>query len=96
MIYKTARWVSLRKRILRRDKYLCQNCKRYGRRVEATTVHHIYPLSEYDEYKYCAWNLISLCSACHNKMHDRDSDRLTIEGMRLKEKTPRPKSDTKI
>ena len=82
--YKDKRWIEKRKAILKRDKYQCQECRRYGKLVDATHVHHCWPLEYYPEYKYCSWNLISLCTKCHNKMHDRESHELTTEGLRLK------------
>lgn len=84
MDYHSTRWQQKRKKILKRDKYLCQECIRYGKRRDATTAHHIYPAEEYPEYKWCDWNLMSLCSKCHDKMHDRTGSRLTGEGERLK------------
>lgn len=39
--YKTIRWKKLRVAILKRDKYLCQESKRYGKTVPAVIVHHI-------------------------------------------------------
>lgn len=68
---------------LRRDKYLCQNCLRYGKRVDASHVHHIWPLDMFPQWALKLWNLISLCEACHNKMHDRQTHQLTAEGKRL-------------
>lgn len=53
----------------------------------AHTVHHIFPWEFYPEYTYENWNLISLCKDCHNKMHDRESHKLTEEGERLRRKT---------
>ncbi len=47
--YKSPRWLSKRDSILRRDKYECQNCRRYFRSKEAKVVHHIY---FYDDYWY--------------------------------------------
>lgn len=41
--YKLKKWKEKRKRILRRDEYLYQECKRYGKDTPATTVHHIIP-----------------------------------------------------
>ncbi len=67
--YKSRRWKKKRIKILRRDGFLCQECKRYGKRVEAVTVHHIKHASEYPELAYKDDNLVSLCSACHNRMH---------------------------
>ena len=67
--YLTPRWQRKRAAILRRDKYLCQECRRYGRMREARTVHHIKHLEDAPELAYEDSNLISLCYACHNKMH---------------------------
>lgn len=84
MDYHFRKWKVKRKRILKRDGYLCQDCIRYGKRVDATTAHHIYPAEEYPEYAWCDWNLISLCSKSHDKMHDRINNVLTEEGEKLK------------
>ena len=84
MTYKDKKWLEKRKAILKRDRYQCQECKRYGKVIDASHVHHVWPLEFYPEYKYSSWNLISLCNRCHNKMHDRDSHELTEEGERLK------------
>lgn len=67
--YVSAKWKSKRAAILRRDKYLCQECKRYGRTREAQTVHHIKHLEDNPELAFEDSNLISLCFACHNKVH---------------------------
>lgn len=67
--YKDTRWKRKQKQILRRDGYMCQWCKRYGRKVEATTVHHIKHVEEYPELAFVDSNLISLCFGCHNKAH---------------------------
>ncbi len=68
-IHKSMRWKKKREQILRRDNYLCQDCKRYGKRVDATEVHHIKHVDEYPELAFQSSNLISLCAACHNKRH---------------------------
>lgn len=67
--YKSKQWIRKRESILRRDGYMCQKCRRYGKRVPATTVHHIRHADEYPELAYTDSNLISLCSSCHNKEH---------------------------
>ena len=69
LFYKSKCWQMKREHILRRDKYLCQNCKRYGRRTEAVTVHHIEHLEDRPDLALEDSNLVSLCNACHNKMH---------------------------
>jgi 5-methylcytosine-specific restriction endonuclease McrA len=83
--YKKPAWLSKRKNVLRRDGYLCQECKRYGKTTPATEVHHIIPL-EWCLIYYVALalessNLISLCNKCHDKMHDRVSRKLTASGL---------------
>lgn len=67
--YDCARWKHKRAAILRRDGYMCRNCRRYGRLTEATEVHHIKHVDEYPELAYVDDNLISLCHACHNAQH---------------------------
>lgn len=79
-IYADKRWPPLRARILRRDDYLCQQCLRYGKHRAATTVHHCFPAGRYPGYAWAAWNLVSLCSRCHDAMHDRNSEQLTPLG----------------
>lgn len=79
--YKTRQWKRKRESILRRDEYLCQECKRYGRKKEATTVHHINPLKDRPDLRLTSWNLLSLCGKCHENMHDRLTDELTDLGM---------------
>ena len=69
MDYKSKRWKIKAKQIKRRDKYLCQECLKYGRRTEATVVHHIEPADERPDLAFVNNNLISLCAKCHNKMH---------------------------
>ncbi len=91
-IYHSKRWKKKREQILRHDKYLCQYSKRYGKRIDANTVHHIYPVEDYPEYAYCDWNLISLSGVMHNKMHDRNTNKLTELGEELKRKTTPPKN----
>lgn len=78
--YKSKAWRGKRTKILRRDQYECRNCKRYGKSRTATTVHHCHPLETHPELRLTTWNLLSLCSTCHDKMHDRFNDILTPLG----------------
>lgn len=84
--YKTKEWNNLRKKILRRDRYECQYFRRFGRSVDATTVHHIFPYEFYPELKKVSWNLISLSHEAHNMMHDRLTHKLTDEGKSLRDR----------
>jgi 5-methylcytosine-specific restriction enzyme A len=67
--YNSAAWKKKRLYVLRRDGYACQNCVRYGKFVDADTVHHLKELIDYPELRLKSSNLISLCKACHNKAH---------------------------
>ena len=89
LFYKSARWQRLRAMVLRRDGYQCQVTKRYGRRVEATTVHHVFPREEFPEYQWEPWNLISLAGDVHDEMHDRQSGALTAKGVELLKRVAR-------
>lgn len=91
--YTTARWRRLRSAVLRRDKYLCREALRYGRRVEATFVHHVWPAEDYPEYAWSPWNLISLSKDAHNAMHDRVTHKLSPLGESWRRRTSPPPSD---
>lgn len=81
MEYKSTRWRRLRESVLARDGWLCRECRRYGRRREASVVHHAWPASLYTEYQWAAWNLVALCRECHEAMHVRRSEELTERGL---------------
>ena len=65
----SARWQRKRAAVLRRDGYICQDCKRYGRKTPATLVHHVIPYEEDAARALDEKNLVSLCEACHNRRH---------------------------
>lgn len=88
------RWRHLRAQALRRDGYRCQEAKRFGKRVDAQVVHHIWPAEDFPEYAYCLWNLVSLSQAAHDAMHDRITGRLTPLGERWRRKTIPPPSES--
>lgn len=73
--YNSTKWENKREQILKRDGYVCQNCKRFGKKVEATTVHHIKHYDTNPELGLIDSNLVSLCSACHNKAHPEKAKR---------------------
>lgn len=76
--YNSKRWKNKRLAILKRDRYLCTNCKRYGKHTEATVVHHIKHVDKYPQLAFVDSNLQSLCSACHNKAHPEKAIRKVI------------------
>lgn len=81
--HKNPKWLKLRKSILRRDGYMCQYCKRYGKCRQAEHVHHMLPREFYPEYTYSPWNLISLCGSCHDIMHNRSDRTLSDKGKEI-------------
>lgn len=83
------RWRSLREYILMRDQYLDQVEKRFGKRIEADEVHHIFPREFFPEYIYEPWNLISVSKRTHNRLHDRETHKLTADGWALLTRTAR-------
>lgn len=87
--YHTPRWRKKRAAILRRDGYCCQLSKRYGRIVEANTVHHIFPREDFPEFAWEDWNLISVCAEQHNRLEDRTTGDLTEAGRDLLRRTAR-------
>lgn len=87
MDYKSRRWKKVRERILRKDNYQDVLARRYGKIIEATIVHHIYPAADYPEYAWEDWNLISVSQKTHNSLHDRTTNELTHEGQRLMRRT---------
>lgn len=87
--YRSTLWKKKRTRILKRDKYCCRECRRYGRNRDATTVHHVNPLMDSWELRLIDWNLLSLCGVCHNAMHDRVTDTLTPLGEYWRDKLSR-------
>ena len=87
--YKSKAWKTIRAAALRRDGYMCQASKRYGKLLQADTVHHIFPRDEFPQYQYALWNLISLTTERHNELHDRNTNRLTAKGIDLLQRTAR-------
>lgn len=79
--YKTKKWKRKRDIILRRDEYTCQECKRYGKTIPATIIHHVFPLESFPDLKLVNDNLISLCNNCHEAMHNRFNGELTEKGI---------------
>lgn len=96
MDYKSPRWKKKRKTILRRDKYRCRECRRFGLQADASIVHHAYPAEDYPQYVWCDWNLVSLCATCHNAMHDRETGELTELGLAWRRRVAPPSSPEKI
>ena len=74
-------WRKIRQRFLNSHP-LCEECRKNGRYVTATEVHHILPLGHGGTNDYD--NLMALCKSCHSRisveMGDRFHRRKPIEG----------------
>ena len=84
--YNSKPWRKLSQRILKKQHYECQVCKKEGKHTKADLVHHVHfvndrpdlKLSEYDENGEL--NLIAICKPCHNTIHFGSKEKpLTIE-----------------
>lgn len=83
--YDSGDWKRTRAKVLERDNYECQECKRNGsvtvdmneysesakRKKIALVVDHIKELEDHPELALDMDNLETLCVACHNIKHDR-------------------------
>lgn len=83
--YDSKEWRNLRKKVLERDNYECQECKRNGyvsidtyeysesakRKKIKLVVDHIKELEHYPELALDIDNLETLCVTCHNVKHGR-------------------------
>ena len=87
--YRDKRWKRLRRAMLARAGWMCEECRRYGKRADAEAVHHVFPKSEFPEYQWMAWNLMCLCKTCHDAMHDRITNALTDRGVSVLRRTAR-------
>jgi 5-methylcytosine-specific restriction protein A len=67
--YSSKKWRKKRQYILHRDGFICQECRKYGRNIEARIVHHIIEVEEEPALKMSNNNLVSVCYSCHNKLH---------------------------
>lgn len=66
-VYHSTRWRNLRKQVLLRDEYMCQECLKHNQYTIADVADHIIELRDDISKAYDINNLQSLCHACHNK-----------------------------
>ncbi|WP_057874491.1 HNH endonuclease [Loigolactobacillus rennini] len=68
--YHSSEWKKLRKQVLLRDNYLCQECFKKGIVNDKNLiVHHKVELREDWSKRLDMNNLEVVCYACHNKIH---------------------------
>lgn len=66
--YNSSRWKKVRKIKLSKDP-LCERCLEMDRIRPAEVVHHIKEAKDYPALRVDLNNLMSVCTACHNKIH---------------------------
>ena len=66
----TAEYRDWKNQVLKRDNYTCRIC---GSK-EYVHAHHIKSYAKYPDLRHEVENGITLCSACHRKMHSRRKD----------------------
>lgn len=76
---KTTRWTKLRKKVLKRDGYLCQRCLYKYNVLNSTELqaHHIRSRKNYPELVFVEENIITLCGTCNRQLGT--SDKLDFE-----------------
>ncbi len=82
--YKSKQWIELRSEIMKEAHNECEWCRKQGKIVTATEVHHVQYVKKHPElalskiYTYQGKqykNLIALCHDCHDKAHGRMTHR---------------------
>jgi len=70
--YNDPIYKDFRLKVLKRDKYTCQMCKKKGKRARLN-VHHIMKWSSAASLRYDTDNGITLCSSCHKSVTGKES-----------------------
>lgn len=78
--YQSKKWIKKKNKVLRKYNYECQESARFGKRVLADVVHHIYPLESYPTLALVEWNLLPLTNEKHNSFHSRKDHSITKAG----------------
>lgn len=81
-------WDQRRRRVYKRDEYVCQNCGSVGGTEGNTELHahHIVPVSQGGHHKIS--NLVCLCSACHSLVHGHPIGRAAHKTNKLADRKP--------
>lgn len=74
--YKQMPWRNTRLDVLKRDNFECQVCKSKGLLTvgKGLIVHHIKRLEFFPSLALDMSNLVTVCPACHNSIHDTSED----------------------
>ncbi|GGD05334.1 HNH endonuclease signature motif containing protein [Pontibacillus salipaludis] len=69
--YQSKVWRALRLKVLERDNYECQACKRKGKVGPGQNVHHLKEVKQFPSLALVKSNCEAICIPCHNEEHDR-------------------------
>lgn len=69
--YSSSEWKRLRKKVLRRDDYICQYCSRKGIVKVADLVHHETEIRVDWEKRLDIDNCVAICNTCHEQIHSK-------------------------
>lgn len=71
--FKNPEYQKWRNSVLERDNYMCQHCNKQCKKYEkGLAAHHIKPFKNYPELRFEISNGLTLCRACHMKLHKKD------------------------
>jgi 5-methylcytosine-specific restriction endonuclease McrA len=73
---QSPQWARTRAAVFQRDRKICQGCLK----VQATEVHHLTYKHVYSEFMF---ELVSLCSDCHDRIHGRPQAKREARASRL-------------
>ena len=68
-------YIEFRNTVLKRDNFICQNCKKRGGKLQA---HHIKAWGPYPDLRYDISNGITLCLLCHYSIHKNTPRPITV------------------
>lgn len=68
-MYARAMWKELKKTILKRDNYRCQDCGGVNTTNNGLVVHHIKAWARHPDLRFEPTNLVTLCERCHKLRH---------------------------
>jgi HNH endonuclease len=70
--FKNPEYIAWRNKVLERDGYICQECKRECKKYEkGLAAHHIKEYAKYPELRFEISNGKTLCRKCHMSLHNK-------------------------
>jgi HNH endonuclease len=70
--FKNPEYIAWRNKVLERDNYICQQCKRQCKKYEkGLAAHHIKSYAQYPEFRYDVENGVTMCRQCHMLLHGK-------------------------